>query len=423
MASPLAEIDWDNLQAADVPIAMRLLMLATQERYIVGTTEWSGGEGGPYKNEYPLYDPFVNSDPKYGRPNDVFANGSNLNVMIDAMALGYRDETRLNEYAAGKVLTTTPASATEIVYLRLNSPADDPVTYANRLFENAGIPGTDGSQYPDLTSGSPLEVKKWYDIITQFKWVERGRYKNGFGNVYESDGPEADVHLNGIFDPSERGLVGERTDNMKSGEDYGTPNAIEFTEAEYQDFKADHDGLWGAYGDHPRNWSQKDFDVIPPDPGLGGGQIPPRSPPELGLVYDFIIRDDRVRIQAHMPQIIYDFSVWRATYGIGLPQDLIQIRQVYSILNSDPSVDIPTPVQPFVEKQMMAPNLTVDKSGGDVWTIVIHNDEVVLPTLPATSAGLSADRFTYQIRFWYSFGTFFNFDAEDGFVYFTPPSP
>lgn len=415
MASPLADIDWDNLQGAEVTTSVRLLCLATQERYIIGTTDWPGGVGVGYYNEYPMYEPPLNN-PKYAQPFDALANSVQLNNMIDAMASVYRDKVRIDEYAAGKVLTSAPPTSTELIYLRLSSPADDPVTYHNRLFELASIPGTDGSQYPDLSTLSGTEIKKWYDLITQFKWLERGRYKNGSGTVYESDGPGADVTLNGIFDPSERGLVGERNDNMSSGEDYETYPSELLTE--YPTFKADHDALWGTYGTHNRNWSQKDYDVILPDSGLGGSQIPPRTPPELGVIYHLKLADDRIRVQAHIPKIIYDFSTWRATYGIGLPQDQIQLRQVYQLGELDASAEVAFPVQPFVEKEISAPTLTVGKAG-DIWEIVIHNDEVVLPVLPATWAGLSADKFEYKIRFWYPFGTFFNFDAEDGFVYYS----
>jgi hypothetical protein len=174
MASLLAGIDWDNLAGEEFTTVLSVLCRALQERYNVGRMGFTGSiDGNPGLNPHPSalknYFPFGNNDPKWLRTNDNFAalNGD-INDLLDACAGEYFDKNELDLQVGG----FAPQSASNIALFRYVAAAQNPI-YHNRLYELVGY-----DSQVDIRTGSAIELKKLYDLITRMKWVWRPHFIN-----------------------------------------------------------------------------------------------------------------------------------------------------------------------------------------------------------------------------------------------------
>lgn len=234
--SPLAEIDWDNLTSAETTTAVKLLAIATQERYNIATVDKSGGmrvvsgigtlpvsdrNKFPYKNNSPIY--------------TLNAGDPMVDLSIDVAYLFAR---MIHLYADIEKWDASDTNKEDSITLyNLSLPADDPMTYSNRLFEVTGY-----TTYPDLSIGAPEEVKKWYDMLDACKYVVRnsGVRSNGFHN-------DDYLIFDGQFDPSTEGALNVNED----GAEYfgGDPTLFSGTpiadNSVYAAFKTGNDDLFG----------------------------------------------------------------------------------------------------------------------------------------------------------------------------------
>jgi len=183
-ASPLAQIDWTNLQSADLPLAIKLLATATQERFNIATVDRDGGMRSvvtigtlsltdrrrfPYKTNTPLIS-MNEGDP-------IFDFTFTVGDLLDKMIRLYADIEKWDT-------ADTDSEGNADTYT-LYGDADDPGTYDNRLFEITGY-----TSYPDLSVYAAVEVKKWYDMLVVLKYI------------FRQSGLRGDDYLiyNGVFD-------------------------------------------------------------------------------------------------------------------------------------------------------------------------------------------------------------------------------
>jgi hypothetical protein len=193
--SPLAQIDWTNLGSADLPLAVNLLAVATQERFNIATVRRSGGIRAGFnagdRNHFPY---------KSNGPSDWTLNsGDPLGDFTDQVETLLSDMIKLFADVEKWDDAATDQETTDTVYV-LSGAADDSGTYANRLFEVTGY-----TSYPDLSVYAAEEVKKWYDMISECTTIVR---KSGLDNddYFIYDGVfdvEADALYNANIDGAE----------------------------------------------------------------------------------------------------------------------------------------------------------------------------------------------------------------------------
>ncbi len=157
MASPLAEIDWDNLESANLVTAMNLLELAYSERtnmaYLV-----TGAL--PRRAKIDLY-PWLNNTPNYGRDDWPMIWSINSDFITSTLSL-YLSQTKIDA-ALGTIVS---GSGFRDNHYRLDEA---------QLFVDHGI-----TEYPEMDIINPTDVKKWYDIITSLKKIKaEGAYHSG----------------------------------------------------------------------------------------------------------------------------------------------------------------------------------------------------------------------------------------------------
>ena len=149
MASPLAEIDWDNLESANLVTAMNLLELAYSERanmpYLVGYSNL-GRRGRPDLNTFP----WLNNSPLYGKDNWPMIWPKNHGF---GNLPTYLSQTKIDN-AIG---TIVPGNG---FYYR------DYEQDTAQLFLDHNI-----TEWPVMDIINPTDVKKWYDIITSLKKI------------------------------------------------------------------------------------------------------------------------------------------------------------------------------------------------------------------------------------------------------------
>ena len=165
MASPLAEIDWDNLGSANLVTAMNLLELAYSERANMPAlvSAFRGGRGGwPDINLYP----WLNNNPQYGKDDWPMLWASD--DFDDRTLNAYLSQTKIDN-ALG---TIVPGSG----FSYSNYKQDEA-----QIFLDHAI-----TAWPTMDIINPIDVKKWYDIITSLKKICVEYHYHSGNNYIES---------------------------------------------------------------------------------------------------------------------------------------------------------------------------------------------------------------------------------------------
>ena len=159
MPSPLADIDWTDLDSGEMTTAVFLLCKALQERYNIGRSSITGSffnnPGEPHRYTFPST---ATPNPSWElNDGDPLEDWSQEVEDLFEECIRFYIDTDKNDALIG--------SAYNANWLKTYADdADAPLTYANRLFEKTGY-----TSYPDLSVYAPEEVKKFYDMVTTLK--------------------------------------------------------------------------------------------------------------------------------------------------------------------------------------------------------------------------------------------------------------
>ena len=168
-ASPLAEIDWDNLTSGGYSLvtALNLLEKMFAERMNVPTlincasTNTSLVEIDRF--------PFLSNSPDYGLLTWPATFGPPISALGGVGRIGrcYLSETKIADLLGGTTYS-------------LFAPVVDDAT----IFSDHGI-----TEYPALEIISAVEIKKWYDILSSLKWIYSGHsFDNGGSGTFYNSG-------------------------------------------------------------------------------------------------------------------------------------------------------------------------------------------------------------------------------------------
>ena len=208
-ASPLAEIDWDNLTSGGYSLvtALNLLELAFAERMNVPTLTNCASTNTSLV-EVDRF-PFQNNSPDYGLPTWPATWGVPINTLggVGRLLRCYLSETKIAALLGG----TT--------YSQLAAVFDDAT-----MFSDLGI-----TEYPSLEIVNAVDVKIWYDIITSLKWIYSDYDVANGGNTtttnYDSSFM-AGIVENPDTDPI---VYGDLVGNVPPVSQFATDEAILFT--------------------------------------------------------------------------------------------------------------------------------------------------------------------------------------------------
>jgi len=244
-ASLLADIDWADLDSAEMATAVKVLCIALQERFNIAACDLEGDYSTsgnpanpseqvlsnmfPYKSNTPRW-PLNDGDPLVDYTESGLAAQDDLNHLLVNTALNYADIEKWDDAATNKDSGDTRFTLAGI--------ADDPGTYANRLQEVTGY-----TSYPDLTVMAPEEVKKLYDMVVVMKLVIRN---------YNPATQTTAVHriFTGEFDVDLAAALTTDDNNNGDGGDFyngGVSTAVSTgTSTPYNDFKTGNSNLFGS---------------------------------------------------------------------------------------------------------------------------------------------------------------------------------
>ncbi len=179
-ASPLAEIDWDNLTDGKQSLvtALNLLEKMFGERMNVpALINCSGSVGTTFVNRYP----FKSNSPDYGLATWPATWGPTI-FTLGNIVRGYLSETKIAALLGG----TT--------YNRFAPVLDDAT-----IFSDNGI-----TAYPSLEIINAVDIKTWYDILSSMKWIysdyDQGNGGSNTTSNYDSSSMEGIV-INPDTDP------------------------------------------------------------------------------------------------------------------------------------------------------------------------------------------------------------------------------
>tara|TARA_Y100000593_G_scaffold65334_1_gene120403 strand:- start:93 stop:1295 length:1203 start_codon:yes stop_codon:yes gene_type:complete len=400
MASPLADIDWNNLDSAEMTTVVKLLLKATQERYNIGRLNFNGAyfnnPGDPHQYTFPSQDSTaVEFELNDGDPLQDWT--TEVEDLISGCLRFYVDTEKTDDQ-----IGATEAGSPDIKIL--SDVADAPLTYDNRLFEITGY-----TSYPDLSVYAAEEVKKWYDMISAMKVVWRlyvsvsgvsindnfriwkGEFDKDFSKffVVDEDGAE-------YYGGQTEGEGGEPTSNT-------TP---------YTDFKAGNDNLFDS-GDFtftegtdigtPPIWYQPY--------NLHVGRL-------AGGNYWNWMRSARLTIVADWTDVENNLGVTGRPVDYDESIDKIRTFSEDFPTGLDPNTGTPAAEDVIYRRSIESVTVNVNE-------IEIEIDDQVTPgTLPTNITDLAADE---EIRIGVDIensarGRFYeNWDGDGGFIYFTPP--
>ena len=145
-ASPLAEIDWDNLTSGGYSLvtALNLLERMFAERTTLPTLVNTYSINSTFIDRFP----FLSNSPDYGLPTWPATWGPRI-FSLGNILRGYLSETKLINLFAGGAYTQFGATMDEAT-----------------LFSDFGI-----TEYPRMDVVNAVDVKKWYDILSSLKWL------------------------------------------------------------------------------------------------------------------------------------------------------------------------------------------------------------------------------------------------------------
>lgn len=402
-ASLLAGVDWDNLPSEIPPVIIKLLCLATQERFNIGAisrigTFFSSSGGGAkdddeIDNTFPY---FIITDPQWelneGDPVPDFS-GEIQNLLHNSLRF----------YADTEKWTDALGTST-ITLFNLNAAADVPGTYDNRLFEITGY-----TSWPDLSVYAKEEVKKWYDMLTALKKVIRQRGDDQGGAV----GDDYMIY-DGIFDVEQ----GKFFFVDQTGADFYTIDPTNYEAVSnttpFDNFTTANDALFGTLPDS--------FDEST-DSGT--------YPPELDTPYHIRVarKGDGNYVtwnKSFVPTYVADWDIIEAAIGLpGKPLSYENHQFLQILTNNFPSGEDTNFVFPasttaaqqrYLSTNILTRNLNIDKITVDLdltpvdtptlITDLLVNENVLVKVFMARAMG------SYFLEDW---------DGEDGFSYYTPP--
>ena len=414
-ASLLDVVDWDNLEGVDIPIAVSVLAQATQERFNIGTVDRDGGMSNtpgvnpsitlrdkfPYKSNTPIYT--VNE----GDPLIDFTD--EVEELLREMIPLYADIEKWDD--------ADTDSSTDTTLFNLGNDADAPGTYDNRLFEVTGY-----TSWPDLSVYAIEEVKKWYDMIVELKYIVR---QSGLRN-------DDYVIYNGVFDV-EADAFG--TANQDGAEYFSNPQLVPVDTgipiadtSVYDLFEPANVALFGTL---PSQFDEStDTGTFPPLPFQGGSGIG-------STVYD--VRASRSVSTTYVSWI----RAWETTYvtdwtdsvaAIGfIGKPLSYKNQIAARFSASSSVPSFTPVITYPESttadlQRYYTSNVVTRVG-EIDTIAV--DQKLTPiTVPTTLAAFTSNNQEVEnniVLFGSSNTLLFSdfqfledWDGDGGFEYYTP---
>lgn len=241
--SLLAEIDWTDLDSAEMTTAVKLIVTALQERFNIGAMRLDGSysTGGtvinpsdnilknmfPYKTNSPRWT-FNNNDPLADFTSTNLAAEDDLNHLLINAAQHYADIEKWDDAAINKDSGDTRFS--------LAFAADDPGTYASRLQEVTGY-----TSYPDLSVMAPEEVKKLYDMVVIMQYAIRNYAFSMSGKHRVVDG-EFDKDMDPFF-------ISDENDNGFGADFYNGGSSTDIlvsNTTSYSSFKTGNGNLFGA---------------------------------------------------------------------------------------------------------------------------------------------------------------------------------
>lgn len=264
--STLADIDWTDLDSAEMTTAIKVLLIACQERHNIAFMDFAGDFFGPIPT--PNVFPFADNDPIYTLfDGDPFVNPSGeVEALLSKSLIHYLDVDKLDDYVG---TTDTDTGVNSVKLQTYNDAADAPGTYDNRLFEKTGY-----TSWPDLSVCAPEEVKKLYDMVTTLKVVIRPYVNVGPGTPINDN----EFIFDGEFDPAQStGFVVDETGaDYYGGNTRGEGGNAVGTATPYTDFKTGNSNLFASGS---TNWQTGDTGTEPDynDPykfnmgRLGGG--------------------------------------------------------------------------------------------------------------------------------------------------------
>jgi hypothetical protein len=187
-ASLLDGIDFDNLPSEVPAVAIKKLAIATQERFNIAIVRTNGTKSSFFNTIFKYFPYGANTNPEYvlNEGDPIPDLTSEIETLLGFCANLYADVEKWDDAATN--LETGSTS------YRLSDTADDSGTYDNRLFEITGY-----TSYPDLSVYAKEEVKKWYDMLTELKYIHRSSGFNlGTGSYHIFKG-EFDVGTNPFY--------------------------------------------------------------------------------------------------------------------------------------------------------------------------------------------------------------------------------
>ena len=174
-ASPLADIDWDNLTGAESNLAMGLLQRAFNERLVVARIN-SRQHDPEIINFYPFPDDNPTNDATWGKTGTASAWHWSLwkdrfaafgGLAISRLCYHYADI----QYINANINTVIPALQGQFSEDNLNlSPA--------KVFAYIGI-----TDWPAMVNPNAIEIKQWYDILCLFTHVFTSDSAQGRGAI------------------------------------------------------------------------------------------------------------------------------------------------------------------------------------------------------------------------------------------------
>jgi hypothetical protein len=400
-ASLLSVIDWDNLDQAELTTACKLLMKATQERFSIGYMKIDGSGtqngSGAYKDIFP----YGSNSPKYklNTGDPLVIDSVELEAMLKETGRNYFDRTLWLAELGGNSVNYNGVA----LYHPSSNNALDPITYSSRLLELAGH-----TSYPDFSETvTTSEVKKWFDIVTQFKYCQRII-------TTASHGDEYDYYKIGEFDVElDAPITGSPGARKEAEKDYGTGDGLTLPSGtEYEDFEAAFDSL--------PNTDNEESEYN------GTGTYDPSRP-----YYMRVYKSGGVPGVYHTTLCYYkmrheiDYDTLQTEIGnTGMPKDLFRENK-YTVVNSVyDDTDFTAPTYSETEDETYEADLTEVKTG----TVIKLTEELpissfgtVADSLSANSTATSAKQWTESMSLTEQPFRFVEFwDYEGGFDYYTP---
>ncbi len=364
--SPLAEINWDNLEGQHLITAVNLLQLAFAERMNMAQLI------GAFRivNNLNLY-PFLDNSPRIGKKNWPVMWGSSVPATNMRAILGnYLSETKLNN-----VLGTSPNNGFRELNVRLDQ---------DTLLTDLGVTltGNRATEYPRMDIITTENVRFWYDLITSLKYILVDFAHGGAGSNINNhrwlssyaEGISGDIHIE-FFDA---------ITDLRYGPALPNPNPL-------VNLGPDWDGLW--------------------DNSVKVKQLIPNSQPAMKIRYEsFGISSQFADVTAIKTYSRFDTSDYDNTGLGGAP---IDIRTYGSYGDQETSTAPATAWAEsngyFEDKIIQLPTAERNVIAGNIVERSIPFDVPSNPNVDFVSKTILTNHGTYE-----------NWDGEGGFQFYTP---